>query len=200
MGSYYYLGAQLPYLSQGQAPPMSSEAFKALARQQMSSRDAALLDYCTLDPDPALLPAEMSEEISPENPTEPWSEKTANSSRFIRRWREWERVLRLNLARGRALKLKKEAIEAPELPSEAVLAAKNALVIESPLEADLLLERARWDAIQAFVGMDTFSETAMYAYLLKLLLMERRAAMDSELGFTEYKALYAAILDSKTQF
>ena len=200
MGSYYYLGAQLPYLVQGQAPPMSSAVFKALARRQMSSRDAALLDYCTLDPDPAALPVEMAGEISPENPAEVRSEKVANSSAFIKRWREWERVLRLNLARGRAAKLKREAVEAPELPSDAVLAAKNALAIESPLEADLLLERARWDAIQAFVGMDTFSETAMYAYLLKLLLMERRALMDTEVGFTEYKALYTAILGSKTHF
>jgi hypothetical protein len=34
----------------------------------------------------------------------------------------------------------------------------------------------------------------MYAYLLKLLLMERRMAFKTEEGFNEYKGLYASIL------
>jgi len=49
---YYYLGAQLPYLIYGQTPPMSSESFKALASELMGSSGAALLELCTLDPDP----------------------------------------------------------------------------------------------------------------------------------------------------
>jgi hypothetical protein len=66
------------------------------------------------------------------------------------------------------------------------------------LEAELFLDKARWDAIEGMQGMNIFSETAMYAYLLKLLLMERRAAFDTEEGFVEYKALYTAILGSET--
>ena len=173
MGYYYYLAAQLPYLVLGNEIPMSSAAFKTLARDTMSSSDAIMLDYCTLDP-------------VPEAPA---------SSDFIRRWNEWEMALRVNLARGRALKLKREdGVEPMDFPVEAVLAAKNALVMESPLEAELFLDGARWDAIESFQGTNVFSESAMYAYLLKLLLMERRAAFNAEEGFTEYKALYAAIL------
>jgi len=179
VGYYYYLGAQLPYLVHGQNPPMSSSAFKALARELMSSSDAALLDHCTLG-----FGSEDSSSSAPRT-----------SSKFVNRWKEWERALRLNLARNRALKLKREAAsEAPAYPSEAVFAAKSAMNMESPLEAEMFLDRARWDAIESFQGLNTFSENAMYAYLLKLLLMERRAAFKTEEGFDEYKGLYAAIL------
>ena len=190
MGYYYYLGAQLPYLVYGQEVPMSSGAFRVLAHDTMDPPDAALLDRCTLDPDP-LDPSQIKEGSAaayaePAPPT---------TSEFINRWLEWERTLRLNLARGRALKLKREgAAEAPEYPADAVTAAKNALAIESPLEAEFFLDKARWSAIESFQGINTFSESAMYAFLLKLLLLERRALFNTERGYTEYKALYTAIL------
>ena len=153
---------------------MSSANFRELARDKMSSAEAAVLDYCTLDPGFSAPPTH---------------------SAFINRWREWERALRLNLGKTRAQKLKRsETADAPEHPADAVTAAKNALSLDSPLEAEILLDKARWDAIEEFQGINTFSEDAMYAYLLKLLLMERRAAFKNEEGFTEYKALYAAIL------
>ena len=187
MGHYYYLGAQLPYLIYGQNPPMSSLTFKAMAWEQMSSSDAALLDFCTLDPDP---PGDQPvsggtyAEAPPHTP-----------SRFINQWREWERSLRLNLARLRGVKLRREGTgEAPEYPAEAVQTAKSAMAIDSPLEAELFLDKARWDAIESFQGMDVFSTNAIYAYLLKLLLMERRQAFRAEEGYDQYKGLYAAIL------
>ena len=153
---------------------MSSAEFRELARGKMSSAEAAVLDYCTLDPGFSAPPTH---------------------SAFINRWREWERTLRLNLGKSRAQKLKRsEAADAPEHPAAAVTAAKNALALESPLDAEILLDKARWDAIEEFQGINTFSEDAIYAYLLKLLLMERRTAFKNEEGFTEYKALYAAIL------
>ena len=181
MGSYYYLGAQLPYLVYGERVPISSEAFKLLALEQMSSAEAALLDSCSLTP------------YKEENGLAP-----STSSKLINRWKEWELALRLNLAKGRAQKLKLggEAFSSvPEQPSDAVTAARAALAIESPLEAELFLDKARWQAIENFQGLDTFSENAMYAYLLKLLLLERRAAFDTDEGFKEYKGLYAAILE-----
>ena len=193
MGAYYYLAAQLPYLVYGQDPPMSSSSFKALAWDQMSPSEAALLDSCTLDPDPTPVVHQDGEQAEPEIAYAEPASRT--SSGFLNLWREWERTLRLNLVKSRALKLRREApVEAPELPSDAVAAAKAALAMDSPLEAELSLDKARWDAIQNLQGMDIFSEGAIYAYLLKLLLMERRTAFNTEEGFTEYKALYTAIL------
>jgi hypothetical protein len=121
-------------------------------------------------------------------------------SAFINRWKEWERTLRLNLAKSRMQKLRREGgtADAPEHPADAAGAAKTAMAIESPLEAELFLDKARWDAIEHFQGINNFSVNAMYAYLLKLLLMERRSAFNTEDGFTEYKRLYTAILDLQT--
>jgi len=167
---------------------MSSETFKALATVLMIPRDATLLNDCTLDPDP---PKEEKTGASYAEPAPP------TSSEMINRWKDWERSLRLNLAKNRAGKLKRDAgsaIEAPAVPLDAAVAAKNAMSIDSPLEAELFLGKARWDAIESFQGLNIFHENAMYAYLLKLLLMERRAAFKTEEGYTEYKGLYAAIL------
>ena len=184
---------------------MSSADFRELARDKMSSADAAVLDYCTLDPEP-LPPAQGSASAAASIGAAYTEPAPPTSSAFINRWREWERTLRLNLGRARAQKVKltvgsarseaatRDSSDAPEYPADAVAAAKNAMALESPLEAEIFLDRARWDVIDNFQGISTFSEDAIYAYLLKLLLMERRTAFKNEEGFTEYKALYAAIL------
>jgi hypothetical protein len=157
---------------------MTSSDFKKLAGGVMNKAERAVLDACTLNP--------------PDAPV---------SSEFVAAWREWERALRLNLARARAQKLRREGsdqrsvADAPEYPADAVNAAKAALALESPLEAEILLDKARWAAIENFQGINAFSENAMYAYLLKLLLMERRQAFKTEEGFSEYKTLYASILE-----
>jgi hypothetical protein len=41
-----------------------------------------------------------------------------------------------------------------------------------------------------------FDRSTIYAYLLKLMILERRASFKTEIGFTEYKSLYASILES----
>ena len=191
MGSYYYLAAQLPHLVVGQNVPMSSGAFKELAQEHMISSEAAILDYCTLDPDPDPDTGNIEEgaTYSRSAPRTP--------SKFVNDWKEWERTLRLNLAKNRAQKFKREGgipAEVPDYPYDAVTAAKIAITYESPLEAEIFLDKARWSAIESFEGLNIFSENAIYAYLLKLLLMERREAFNTEEGFTEYKGLYAAIL------
>ena len=195
MGAYYFLMAQLPSLVYEQGLPMSSAAFKSLARELMSAGDAKLLDFCTLDPEPLYDTRGETQSAAADKTKAAYSEPAKEtSSAFINRWKEWERALRLNLARGRAQKLKRELHDAPVFPETAVAAAKTAMAIDSPLEAEIFLDNARWNAISSFAGFDVFSESAAYAYLLKLLLMERRIAFNAEEGSIEYQGLYAAIL------
>jgi len=189
VGSYYYLMAQLPYLSYEQKPPMSSAAFIALAQSLMSESDSALLSQISLDPDPEKM----------FNPS--YAEPTPTTGcEFIDNWREWERVLRLNLAKIRAGKMKRESasvLEPPFYPTEAVTAATKAVAGElSPLEGEYLIDKARWNAIDYFAGIDYFDRNSAYAYLLKLTLLERRSSFNAEKGFAEYKSLYAAIIES----
>jgi hypothetical protein len=188
VGAYYYFVAQLPSLAYGQEPPMSSVAFRDLAQVQLDAQDAALLDLVGLDPQPT-------------NAAQPAYVENAPSSGcdFIDNWREWERSLRLNLARVRSQRTKREGaapVDPPVFPGDAVNTAQQASVsAESPLEAEEFLDRARWGAIERLQGIPYFSRNTIYAYLLKLLILERHASFKAEIGFAEYKSLYASILE-----
>jgi len=182
--------AQLPVLIYDQKLPMSSEEFKALALSVLDENDSSLFNYLSLDPDP-----EKSEPAYKE--TTP-----ATGCEFIDSWRVWERTFRLNLAKHRAHHLKREvsSIEPPVTPAEAAAAAAKAVSGEnSPLESEFLIDKARWNAISEFAGIEYFSVGSVFAYYLKLLLMERRASFNNEKGFSEYKSLYASILGKAQQ-
>ena len=192
MGSYYYLVSQLPYLIYGQTPPMSSPAFRDLALTKLSAEDAALLDAVTLDPQPT--------QPGDHRGTGSYADIAPSSgSDFIDNWKEWERVLRLNLAKHRSIRTKRETssqAEPPNYPADAAVLAVRAMAsAESPLEGEILLDKARWSAIEIFQGIDYFGRNTIYAYLLKLMILERRASFQTETGFSEYKSLYASILE-----
>jgi len=180
--AYYYLVAQLPSLAYGQTPPMQPEAFKDLVRPMLSAEDAAFIDKVSLDPQ---------------------AFTGVCGSDFIDGWRNWEWALRLNLAKNRAIKAKREGsitVEPPALPTDAVAAANRAVAeSESPLEAEIALDKARWSAIDSLLGYEYFDRNTVFAYLLKLLILQRRASFQTEIGFAEYKSLYAAILDGVQQ-
>jgi hypothetical protein len=169
-----------------QQPTMTSEAFKELAKGFLSKHDAALLDKVSL-----ILPPDQGD----------YAEKAPPSgSAFIDAWREWERVLRLNLAKQRAFKIKRDNATLATVPSEpaepAAAAAKIIAAADEPLEAELLTLKLRWNAIETLQGIDYFHINTILAYLLKLLLLERHALFQTETGFAEYKSLYASIIGS----
>ena len=187
MGSYFYLAAQLPYLVYGQKPPMSSAEFRDLAKPLLSSHDKVFFDMVDLDPG-------LKDQTGPS-----YSESAPPCGcAFIDKWREWERTLRLNLARQRAGKGKHEGgvpMEAPVLPTDAVSAVSRAIAAsESPLEAELILDKARWEAIEALQGIEYFHRNTIFAYLLKLLILERHAMFHVDKGYKEYDSLYSSIL------
>jgi hypothetical protein len=172
---------------------MSSSAFKALAESLMKTEDIALMDHLYFDPDP---PKEGDKHPSY------WDHAPSTGCDFIDNWRDWERTLRLNCARHRAIKLKREGaapIEPPLFPADAAAIAVKAVVgTASPLEAEIMIDRARWHAIEVMAGNDFFDRNIIFAYYLKLVLLERKESFDAEVGFTEYKSLYASVLDSAT--
>jgi hypothetical protein len=79
---------------------------------------------------------------------------------------------------------------------QAAAAARAALGFESPLEAELFLDKSRWDTIESLQGIDYFSRNTIFGYLLKLLLLERRSLFRAEEGFVEYKGLYASVMEA----
>jgi hypothetical protein len=168
----------LPWVTYGDAPPKSSGAFREECAAHLAPGDAALLQYCTYNVAVAMGNAQ------------------ATGSAFIDALLARERTLLLNLAHLRAARLKRQLPgEPPRDASDAEAAAKAAFEMGDPLEAEVFLDRGRWDAIDALAGIDLFSVNMVYAYLLKLQLLERRQRFDTEKGFAGYKGLYDTILD-----
>jgi len=182
--------AQLPFLIYEQKPHITSGAFKSLAESLMDKEDSKLMEYLSLDPDV---------QSAGEGPS--YTEAFPSTGcGFIDGWREWERTLRLNLAKYRAVHIKREntsALEPPFMPVDAAASAAKAVTGDSsPLDAEILIDKARWNAIDSLAGNDYFSRNSVYAYFLKLLLIERRQAFNADKGFSEYKSLYAEIIES----
>lgn len=180
--------AQLPSLVFDQKPPMSSDDFKKMAESLLNEADAALLEHLSIDPYPQ----------TDEGPAYAGTVPSTGCG-FIDGWREWERVFRLNLAKHRAVHLKREntgAVEPPFVPADAAVAASKAVMGEgSPLDAEILIDKARWNAIENLEGNVYFHRNNIFAYYLKLLLLERRQAFNTERGFSEYKSLYSEIIE-----
>jgi hypothetical protein len=65
----------------------------------------------------------------------------------------------------------------------------------NPLDAELFLDKGRWEAIEAMEGSELFTIDVICAHILKLMLMQRRFSFKEDVGFAEYKTLYAAILE-----
>jgi len=187
VAEYYYLIAQLPYLRYDQKPPMSSAAFLEMAGSFLSSVDRKLMKFLSLEPVPGIT-------------IETYASPKKTGCKFLDDWLKWEGALRLNLARYRALKLYNESLisDPVVVPVEAYNSATQIFTQEgSPLNGELMLDKARWDIIDSMITNDYFNRNVVYAYYLKLLLMERRQIFnDIEIGFSEYKSLYAQIMDS----
>ena len=156
----------------------------------IGEKDARLMRMLGLDP-PAPEPA-----LNDEAP-----KKDCDASLrcgFIDGWREWENALRLSLARLRASRLGREDEALPEAPgfsSAAATAAAKALEAETPLEGEAIIDKARWEAVETLQGSDLFHRNTVFAYLMKLLILERQASFRDETGFSEYKTLYHSILE-----
>ena len=175
--AYYYLIAQLPNLVYEQKPLMSSQDFLDLAKSMVTNSDFALLNGLSLE-----------------------LRDKATGCKFIDDWQEWERDLMLNLAKQRAIKLKRDlpATE-PVYHMDIGAVTTKAMDEHSPLEGEILLDKARWHAIEDLAGNDYFHRNSVFAYYLKLLLIERRMSFNVDKGFSEYKSLYASIVESEQE-
>jgi hypothetical protein len=161
---------------------VKSTAFLELCREHLSRRHFELLRYCVCG-----MP-EGAETFC------------AADSAFIDEWRKRERSLAFYMARLRASILKREgapsAYEQAEWDPDAENMAKTAVSMDNPLEAELFLDKGRWNYIENLQKNTYFGVNAVYAYMLKLTLIERRAAFNTEEGFAEYKTLYDSIMEN----
>ena len=94
--------------------------------------------------------------------------------------------LRVALARIRAQRAGVAPALPPHVPTEfdarAADVAARAMALEDPLERELVLDRHRWALLDAAAAFPAFGVQAVFAYALKLRLVEKWTAMDEAEG------------------
>lgn len=180
--AYYYLVSQLPNISSTEtkaALPLSSSDFKELVCRFISEDEKRIVLSLSLVP-----------------PKE--SEKT--NSVFLDNWYEQERNLRFALAQIRAQKMKKDSVPLPSgIVADVISVARTATGMDSPLSAEQFLYEHRLRTLDNLRPMDGFSIDAVYAYGLKLMLVERMRKFEVENGKSSYHKIYDTILDGDKQ-
>ncbi|MCI6809488.1 MAG: DUF2764 domain-containing protein [Spirochaetia bacterium] len=178
--AYYYLVSQLPNISttEGKANlPLNGKSFIELAGRFISEDEKITLNGLSLVP-----PKEL----------------TSTGSVFLDTWYEKERNLRFALAQIRAQKMKKDSIPLPPgCTADIVNIARTAVGMDSPLSAEQFLFEYRIKLLDEIRPMDNFSIDAVYAYGLKLMLVERMRKFDVENGKASYHEIYDNILGDK---
>ncbi len=178
--AYYYLVSQLPNISttEGKANlPLNGKSFIELVGRFISEDEKITLNGLSLVP-----PKEL----------------TSTGSVFLDTWYEKERNLRFALAQIRAQKMKKDSIPLPPgCTADIVNIARTAVGMDSPLSAEQFLFEYRIKLLDEIRPMDNFSIDAVYAYGLKLMLVERMRKFDVENGKASYHEIYDNILGDK---
>jgi hypothetical protein len=176
---FYYLGATLPFLQFGAEAPFSRQAFLELCGRFLDAETLSLLDSLAL----------LSSLPPP-----------SSTPYLAASYSAWERGVRIELARLRAKKLglaePKVGVEGARLDGVTARAAQAAFQAGSPLEGELVLEKARWDFIDSLSPFQGFDLDSLAAYFLKLLILERLAALSTERGEAGYRRVYADIMES----
>ena len=176
----YYLISQLPSLdgiSENAPVPITEERFAELCERFLGKKALNEFNKLTLMP--------------PRTP-----EKSASS--LVEKWNEGERNLRLALAKFRADKLNKNfRDDSQTFPAELVQAARTAVDIESPMEAEKFLNKYRLEFLESLRPTDSFSEEYVYYYGLKLKLILRIRKFDAESGETAYRNIYDSVMNGE---
>jgi len=175
---YYYTLSTLPMLSYEGAPPFSIEEFYEMCRGNIADEDLMVLMEAGLEP--------------PENNEE--SERSGSDA--LDSWLEWETALRNELVSYRAQKLAWET-ERYKRDGEVVTGvfdiARNAASQESPLQAEDLLNKARWNYLEELETGHFFELTNLVVYSLKLQLLLRKARFTQEQGEDAFKGIYQTV-------
>jgi len=123
-------------------------------------------------------------------------------SSFLKAYFEWERGTRnaLVMLRARANKWDAEQwTRQGSTGADALQAAQAVSATPDPLQAELVLEHERWNAIERLSSLSAFELDFVLAYKMKLLVANRCASFDREKGREGFKVLYQNIVDAAAE-
>lgn len=179
MSRYYYFAATLPALQLGAPAAMKTAEFLERCARHLGPADLEVVRAAHLGSEPEGVP------------------EAASRSPLLTRYYAWERSLRNELVRLRARRLDR-APEAWLRPAErddtAPRIAQLVFQASNPLEAEILLERQRWEALEGLKANHFFDLESIVAYRLELQIIERLGRLREAEGEARYRETYAAIL------
>lgn len=171
MREYYYLVASLPMLEFGTKAPILYQDFISQCKGQLSADDMEIIGRASIAP----------------------CEHTGDTSPTLKEWKRFEFSLRNEIARYRANKFSKDPfrhIRGEGYPDPFTAGfAQWALNQDSPIDAELSLDRARWDMIEGLKKGHYFDIDFLVAYALQLQILERWQRINSENGMEVLEGL-----------
>ena len=181
MSQYYYTVATLPMLFYDTPPGTSStESFIAFCSDWLSKKDFSRLKSSSLS---------IDKPVKKGNP-------------IVLAWISWECTLRNELVKLRAPKKGEEAFRHMQ-ECDARLGieelAREAFVEESPLIAEDILNRGRWQFLEELETGHHFDIERLIVYFLKLQLLERKRQFDKQTGKERYNEIFTNITDYDVQ-
>jgi hypothetical protein len=176
LSSYYFVTASLPMLQYDRPAGITRAYFLDLCRAHLTPHDFILLeralifDFTEREPCPAA----------------------------YGRYRTWETALRNELVLLRAAKTGKEAaryLKEGEGVSGMRAIARRIFDEASPLQAEELTDRARWQYLEDLELGHFFDLSKLVVYYLKLQLLERKAFFKEQEGQETFSALEQRVFE-----
>lgn len=154
-GYYIYLMSSLPMLHFGAKPPFSSQRFQEMCRGLISEKDTALIETASRGD----------------------SYDYKGRQLTLKRYGDFETALRNELVKIRASRRHIDPLKYMRRDSETGLwlnhIAINAYRAASALEAEKMLDQARWQALDELTLGRYFDIDVLIAYALKLAILEK---------------------------
>ena len=176
MAQYYYLVASLPMLSYEYERAPSLDEFLAVCKPLVSPQHLSLLESASATD----------------------LEAYSAVCRTLDLWRSWEITLRNELLRLRAKNRGREAQPHGTGSTGTVgpqVIAREAFSQESPLQAEEILNRARWSYLDELESGHYFDIDKILVYALRLQLLERKALFDEQKGREMFAKVYTEIIN-----
>lgn len=203
MAQYYYAVAALPGLSLDSEPPWTIDSFLEFAGAQLTPADFEILRSATLEP------AEVAMELEPlrdEAGDDTQGVNTSEQEDYVvagsgsaAHWRRFEMSLRNALVRLRtedpnrqnAYIRHSDSVEDHRIHE----IAREAHAATHPLDAEHVLDRARYSFLEELEVGHFFDIDRLVVYYLKLQLVTRRTLQTRETGRRVFEKRYDAVLE-----
>ena len=177
MGNYYYTVSSLPYLGFDDEPVITMHEFIGICLSTLTENDFKTVESVSLSE----------------------FEKMDSSVSVIERWVSWESSLRNELVKLRGASLGVESdryIRDAEINTESPGIARSAFKLESPLAAEEIINKARWDFLNEIEVSHYFDLEKIIVYSLRLQILERKKMFTIENGDKNFQIIYENIKEA----